>query len=156
LGDENKELYPEALNLFSHYYERHMLDTTGPYHGIREVLNHFSEKRKIVLTNKLVFFAEKILEALTLSRYFMEIIGGDSNSFRKPDPGVLLPVIERYALKKEKVVMIGDGVNDLLLARNTGVISCAFLNGLTERNRLMDLSPDFIYENPEELIHLFQ
>lgn len=156
LGDENKELRPEALNLFSDYYERHMLDTTEPYQGIREVLNHFSQKRKIVLTNKRVFFAEEILEALALSRCFMEIIGADSNSSRKPDPGVLQPVIEKYALKKEMVVMIGDGINDLLLAKNTGVIGCAFLNGLTERSRLMDLSPDVIYENPEELIHLFK
>ena len=33
----------------------------------------------------------------------------------------------------ERTVVIGDGVNDILLARQAGALSCAFLGGITER-----------------------
>jgi phosphoglycolate phosphatase len=51
--------------------------------------------------------------------------------------------------------MIGDGVNDVLLAKNAGVLSCSFLIGLTVRHVLLKLKPDFSYENLLELTKLF-
>jgi phosphoglycolate phosphatase len=156
LGEENSKYCQDAKERFSDYYEKHMLDTTVPYDGIQEVLQLFWDKKKIILTNKRVYYAKRIIDALSLSNHFMEIIGADSTSFKKPDSRVVLPVIHRYAIRKERAVMIGDGVNDLLLARNTGMVSCAFLGGLTEPDQLLALSPDVTYEYPRDLIHLFE
>jgi len=51
--------------------------------------------------------------------------------------------------------MIGDGINDILLARNSGIMSCAFLAGLTDRTILTGMNPDFRFEHFRELPLLF-
>jgi len=156
LGEENNRHFQDALAMFSDYYEKHMLDTTVPYEGIHEALQFFSDTKKIILSNKRVYYAKRIIDALSLSKHFVDIIGADSTPYKKPDSRVVLPVLQGYAVRKERAVMIGDGVNDLVLANNTGMVSCAFLGGLTEPNRLLALSPDVTYENPRDLIYLFE
>jgi phosphoglycolate phosphatase len=42
-----------------------------------------------------------------------------------------------------------------MLAKNTGVLSCALLNGLTRRDILLGLEPDYACEGLRELIKIF-
>jgi phosphoglycolate phosphatase len=42
-----------------------------------------------------------------------------------------------------------------MLAKNTGVLSCALLNGLTHRDLLLALDPDFLCEGLRELLKIF-
>jgi phosphoglycolate phosphatase len=62
-----------------------------------------------------------VLEELGLARHFQVIIGGDSMSVRKPDPGHLHTVIERLGGAPSRAVMIGDSEYDLLAARAAGL-----------------------------------
>lgn len=155
LGPENRHLAGRALEIFSSHYAGHMLDTTEPYPGIRDVLEGFGGKKKIVVTNKRQAFTDSIVQALGIAHYFEEIIGADRTPFRKPDERLLLPLLEKYRPHSDKTVVIGDGVNDVLLAKNCHVASCAFLNGLTDRKNLMALEPDLTYEDPRELLKMF-
>jgi len=52
-------------------------------------------------------------------------------------------------------VMIGDGVNDILLAQRAGAISCALLNGMSDREKLLRLAPDLVCESLADLKALF-
>jgi len=52
---------------------------------------------------------------LGIDGYFEDIIGADSVSCRKPDPGLLIPLLKEYGAEKRHTVVIGDGVNDILL-----------------------------------------
>jgi phosphoglycolate phosphatase len=52
-------------------------------------------------------------------------------------------------------VIVGDGINDVLLARNARIMSCAFLNGLTKREILLDLKPDDTCETLADLISIY-
>jgi len=155
LGPDSQHLFDQAMDIFSDYYARHMLDTTCLCDHVVEVLEHFDDKRKVIVTNKRRFFTIKITDALHISRYFEEIIGADSTAYKKPDARVLLSHLERVGVKGRDAVVIGDGVNDIMLAKNTGVLSFALLNGLTKRERLLSLKPDFACEGLGELITIF-
>lgn len=155
LGNSFQHLFDRAMDIFSDYYARHMLDTTCLCDSVIEVLDHFHEKKKIIITNKRRYFTLKMTDALGISRYFEEIIGADSTAYKKPDPRLFIPVLERVHAVYNDTVVIGDGVNDLMLAKNSGVLSCALLNGLTHRNILLALDPDFACEGLRELINLF-
>jgi len=89
--------------------------------------------------------------ALNIADFFDEIIGADTTPYVKPDPLLIKTILERFPVEKKKTVIIGDGVNDILLARNSGIVSCAFLNGLGRRDELLALEPDIVFEQFEEL-----
>lgn len=156
LGEANGGRFDLALELFGAHYREHMLDTTVPYPGIETVLRHLAGKRKVILTNKRYAFARPIADALGLTGHFEEVIGADSTPFIKPDPRLLELVTRRFDVPPERTAVIGDGANDVLLARNGGAVSCAYLNGLTPRESLLALGPDCTYEDPLELVTLLR
>jgi phosphoglycolate phosphatase len=155
LGNSFQYLFERAMDIFSDYYAKHMLDTTCLCDSVIEVLEHFHDKRKVIITNKRRYFTLKMTDALGISKYFEEIIGADSTAYKKPDPRLFIPLLERVHAVYDAMVVIGDGVNDIMLAKNTGVLSCALLNGLTRRNILLALDPDYACEGLRELINLF-
>jgi phosphoglycolate phosphatase len=155
LGKESQHLFDRAMDIFSDYYARHMLDTTCLCDSAIEVLDHFRNKKKLIITNKRRYFTFKMTDALGISKYFEEIIGADSTAYKKPDPRLFIPLLERVHAVYNDTVVIGDGVNDIMLAKNTGVLSCALLNGLTHRDILLALDPDFACEGLRELIKIF-
>lgn len=155
LRKDSQYLFDRAMDIFSAYYTEHMLDTTYLYDSVIEVLDHFSNKKKVIITNKRRYFTLKMTDALGISKYFEEIIGADSTAYKKPDPRLFVPLLERVDAAYNDTVIIGDGVNDIMLAKNTGVLSCALLNGFTHRNILLALDPDFACEGLGELIKIF-
>ncbi|MGD1152517.1 MAG: HAD-IA family hydrolase [Syntrophales bacterium] len=155
LGNEFQHLFDEAMDIFSDYYARHMLDMTSLCDSVIEVLDHFRDKKKVIITNKRRYFTFKMTDALGITKYFEEIIGADSTAYKKPDPRLFIPLIERVGAVYNDTVVIGDGVNDIMLAKNTGVLSCALLNGLTHRDILLALDPDFACEGLRELLKIF-
>jgi phosphoglycolate phosphatase len=155
LGKASHDRFEEALNLFSRHYDEHMLDTTILYPGVKEVLRHFHDKKKVILTNKRHRFAAALCDALQLTRSFDDILGADSTPYIKPDARLVGPLLERYHAHPDRTVVIGDGVNDILLARNAGLLSCAILNGLTSRETLLNLNPDDVCEYLSEITNIF-
>lgn len=155
LGNENHHRFHEALEIFREYYAEHMLDKTELYPGVRDVLDYFKDTKKCVVTNKPYDFALKISQALKIDKYFDDIIGMDSTKHKKPDPHLVRSLLERYGIKREKTVVVGDGKNDMMLAKKSGVTSCAFLNGFTEREKLLRFKPDYTCESMGELKKLF-
>jgi phosphoglycolate phosphatase len=151
LGESNRDRFAEALERFNDIYADHLLDHTGLYPGVTDVLRHFCGKDMVLITNKGLNFALAICRGLGITGFFRQIIAGDSNEFMKPDPRLLLPLFEAFKAGPEETLIVGDGVNDILLARNTGARSCAFLNGLGKREDLLSLRPDFTIERMIDL-----
>ncbi len=155
LGPELQHRRDEALALFLAYYEEHLLDNTVLYPGVREVLEFFKHKKKMLITNKREMLARKITDHFVLTSAFDDIVGVGKNAWRKPDVRVLLPFLESFGICPEQTVVVGDGVADINLARNCGAKSCALLNGFTPREVLLSLNPDFACEELPELKTMF-
>jgi phosphoglycolate phosphatase len=151
LGSDSSEHFDSAMELFSSYYSEHLLDQTSLYPDVMSVLDHFESKKKVIVTNKMKGFTLQITKGLGIADRFLEIVGEDSTPFKKPDPRLLQLVMTKWGGKPECTIVIGDGVNDLLLARNAGALSCAFLNGITGREKLLALAPDLTCETLSDL-----
>jgi phosphoglycolate phosphatase len=151
LGEPHQDRFAEALERFKKIYADHLLDHTSLYPGVPEILRHFGGKEIVLITNKSLNFTLTLCSGLGIAGFFKQIIAGDSNDFMKPDPRLLLPLLEKFGSGPAETLVIGDGVNDILLARNTGVRSCAFLNGLGNREKLLRLRPDFVIEKMIDL-----
>ncbi|MCK9275483.1 MAG: HAD-IA family hydrolase [Syntrophales bacterium] len=147
--------FDRAKKIFLSYYETHLFDTTTLYPGARETLDYFDNTRKVIITNKNEYLTLKIVKHFGIEHYFEEILGIDSKSYAKPDERLLLPYLDRFSAGKRSTLVIGDGVNDILFARNARVLSCALLNGLGDRDELIAMNPDFYCEEMKDLRMLF-
>ena len=148
---QDQALREKALAIFSEHYDRHMMDHASLDPGVVEVLRHFAQKRKVILTNKRLRFTEKMAAALQIGDFFNEIIGADSTPFMKPDPRLVSNLLLRHPADRARTIMIGDGINDILLARNAGILSAGYLRGLGSREEILALGPDMVFEDFGEL-----
>jgi len=156
LGQDHIKYQEEAMIIFTDFYGKHLLDNTGLCPKVEEVLNNFVNKTKIILTNKRYNFTLAIAQGLNIAKYFVEIIGADSKPFKKPDRRVIDYILNKYAVAKENVLIIGDGINDIAVAKNSGILSCAYLNGLGNRQDLLNLNADYYCEDLLEINSLFK
>jgi len=68
----------------------------------------------------------KYLEHYNFLKYFKEIITREDKYLRKPDPQALIYLINKYNLKKEQTMYIGDRDIDIQCAINANIQSCYF------------------------------
>lgn len=151
LATEDLAKLDTAMEIYEAYYGDHLLDTTDLYPGVIEILGHFRSKKKIILTNKRYDFTLKIAGGLNILHYFDEVIGGDTEEFMKPDPRLVHPIMDRYGCLPGRAIIIGDGVNDILLAKRAGLSSCCILSGLGKREELLKLGADCYAESIAEI-----
>jgi len=156
LGRDHAGMHHEAMKIFTDYYGAHLLDNTVLYPHVEEVLKKFKNTNKIILTNKRYKFALMIAKGLKIEKYFTEIIGADSTPFFKPDRRVIDYILEKNKAERKKTLMIGDGMNDIDVARNAGILCCVHLNGLGNRSDLLKMKADYYCEDLLEINSLFR
>lgn len=122
------------LDRFIEHYEAGMPGKSRLYPGLLDSLNRLKAAGYIlaVCTNKMERLAVPLLNRLALTDYFAAIAGGDTFAFRKPDPAHILATVERAGGTSNKVLMIGDSINDILAARNGGIPSIAVPFGYSD------------------------
>lgn len=129
-----EEDVPALLDRFIAHYEAGMPGRSRPYPGLIEALDRLKAAgyRLAVCTNKMERLAIPLIEGLELTGYFTTIAGGDTFAFRKPDPAHILATVERAGGTPDKVLMIGDSINDILAARNGNIPSIAVPFGYSD------------------------
>jgi phosphoglycolate phosphatase len=156
LGDPaDRDFLQEALNFFLTHYREHKLDTTRPYHGVKDALHklagHDGARRKLaVLTNKPVRASRDILAGLGLAERFFQIYGGNSFETKKPDPLGANTLLQEAAVTPEEAVMVGDSQVDILTAQNAGLWSIGVTYGFAPKS-LEVVVPDVLVDTPAEL-----
>ncbi|MGH8297985.1 MAG: phosphoglycolate phosphatase [Steroidobacteraceae bacterium] len=108
-----------ASRLFMRHYESDATSRTTAFPGVREALAALRADAisLAVCTNKPARIATGILESLGLAGYFARLVGGDSLPFRKPDPRVLLAMLEELDAPPERSLLVGDSEVDAATAR---------------------------------------
>jgi phosphoglycolate phosphatase len=69
----------------------------------------------------------------------------------KPDPQMLLELMDEFGVARDATLMIGDTTHDLLMARNAGVAGLGVAYGAHPRQTLEAESPVFCAANVEQL-----
>jgi phosphoglycolate phosphatase len=154
VGEENQSRYEEALRVFRGHYLAHCLDRTRFYPGIDRVLTHFAAKHKAVATNKSLEYTTRILDGLG-AHHFACVVGGDNGYGLKPEPGMLLKILDELKVSRDRAVLIGDSTNDINGGHNAGIKVCAVGYGMGDRAKMAACNPDWFIEQPEDLIGLF-
>jgi phosphoglycolate phosphatase len=114
-----------ALARFLALYDARLVATTRPYEGVVEMLHDSSARARLaVLTNKPAHSTQRLLDAFDLRKYFAEVVCGDGDVPRKPDPAGLAGLVERAGVDRSRALMVGDSPADVQTALNAGVPMC--------------------------------
>lgn len=108
----------EAITLWRAFYLAHILEETVLYPGVRETLDvlPIQKMQKAVLSNKPERHCVALLKGLGIHDHFVRIIGGDTFERMKPDPLPMETLCTSIGVPVSNVLMIGDGINDAMIA----------------------------------------
>lgn len=117
--DRVASLYPRFLET----YGPHAADETRMFPGVLEALKAFKDSGigLGVCTNKPEKISRSILESLSVAHFFGAVIGGDTLTVKKPEPGPLIEGFKRLGCAPENGLMVGDSGADANAARAAGV-----------------------------------
>lgn len=115
----------EALARFRAIYDRRLVVHTRPYEGIPDLVRSCAGRASLaVLTNKPEQPSRRLLEAFDLAGAFAQVIGGDSDFPRKPDPAGLIHLMSLAGAGPAGTLLVGDSPIDLETGRRAGVPVC--------------------------------
>lgn len=148
----SEEQLVRQMKEFVEFYHGTMPGESVPYPGLVTALDRLQDAglKLAVCTNKPEMLAKRLLEGLGLLGRFAAVTGGDTFTFRKPHAEHLLSTVANAGGKVERSVMVGDSLNDILVARNAAVPSIAVPFGYSDVP-IESLSPDRIIHHFDEL-----
>jgi len=151
LDSGNKDLLNKAVNMYESYFIEHALDETVLYPHVDEILKYFKEKILLIVTNRSKKSSEFALRNLGILRYFKDIIGGDDEACLKPSPCPLERMIARFAINKERSIIVGDMAIDVIAGKEVGMLTCAVTYGIGKKEDIVKANPDYIIDDLLEL-----
>ena len=157
-GEPDGELFERALPLFQRHYRDTFTVTSKPFPGVVAGLQrmHAAGLRLACVTNKAIGFSAPLLEVTGLAGYFELVIGGDSLPSKKPDPGPLLHVAERFSIPPAGLLVVGDSDNDSRAGRAAGCPVILVAYGYTGGRDVRELDADAIVRDLVEAYSLIQ
>lgn len=150
-GCEDEASVQKAAGLYWEHFMAHAVDETVLYPHAREILEHFKDKRKFILTNRYKDFAEATLKGLGIIGYFEDIIGGDDEACLKPSACVLDNIELKVKVDRKRSLIVGDMAVDIMAGKNLGIRTCWITHGLGKAEEVRPLEPDFIIGDLIEL-----
>ena len=114
-------LYEHAFPIFEKHYTELLLQSK-PYAGVIAGLDAMKAAgfRLGCVTNKLARYTEPLLNGVGLAKYFELVLSGDTLSEKKPHPLPLLHAAKFFGVPIDKLLLIGDSLNDTVAARAAG------------------------------------
>lgn len=113
------DIPPGLIEAYRNYYDKHLLDQTTVYPGIRQLLKQLKSDHLAVVTNKYQSAAERIIEHF-FPDTFDDVIG-DGRFGRKPDPAAIHYLMAHFDVSSQDTWLIGDSRVDRDAAISAGI-----------------------------------
>lgn len=136
------------------YYRRHPIDFTRWMPWAREALEAISDIGDFAMalcTNKPRPVTDAVLSALGVRSRFRIVVAGGDVPEKKPAAAPLLYAAKRLGIGPERLVMVGDGPQDVECARRAGARAIAIEGGFFPRDRLVEARPDVLLSSLSDL-----
>ncbi len=103
------------------------LEECKPFPGVLEMLKHIKDtgRYNYIYTHRGISTIN-LLKKHGIEDSFTDCITSQHSFERKPSPAAILYFIEKYNMKLQEAIMIGDRDLDILSAKNAGIQACFF------------------------------
>lgn len=156
-NDINHDKFLKVFTTYQNYYEKNSQVLTKPFPNIMKLLEVLKSENYLlfVVSNKFQNLVED-LNKIHFKNLFTEAIGERSDLKIKPNPDMLLYVLNKYNLKNEDVLFVGDSEIDILTAKNANIKVCAVTWGFRDLYTLEQLNPNFLVNDPLEILDVIK
>ncbi|MDX1692605.1 MAG: phosphoglycolate phosphatase [Ketobacteraceae bacterium] len=146
--------FATAFPVFRKHYQACNGRLTRLYDGVRECLEVLQALGvpQAVVTNKPKLFADPLLAALGIDRFFDRVIGGDCFPEKKPSPMALDHLARDLSVKPGHSLMVGDSKHDVGAGRAAGYRVLCVSYGYNHGEPIADSRPDAIVDSLAELV----
>ena len=116
-------------NIFLEKYNECFKEKTSLFPYVKTVLKKLVKKnfKLVLVSNKPEYYSRELLIHFNILKYFSFISGGDTYTFRKPDPRHITKTIKNAGIKSYSCLFIGDSKFDLQCSDNAD-IPCILLS----------------------------
>lgn len=141
---------------FVKYYTEHIDTHTQPYDGIPELLRELVARgvQVAVASNKFQAGTEKLVRLFFPEIPFAGVLGQREGVPLKPDPAVVIEILRRTGVARERVLYVGDSGVDMQTAAEAGVRSVGVTWGFRTREELAASGACHIVDRSEEILDL--
>lgn len=126
------------------------------YNGFNEVLSFIKTNtiRCCIVTTSPSVYANKVISYFNIPCEF--IVDYFSTTLKKPHPDPMLKALELFHLSNMEVLSFGDRTIDIEASNSAKIKSVACTWGSPEKSTLLNSNPNFIINQPEEIINLIK
>lgn len=156
IGSNDPKLIDKAMKAYAEIYFKSGLKNITVYPHVKETLELLNDKIKVILSNKKDDFINKIMENTGLSKYFKEVMGGDTSPCLKPDPCAVVKIANKYKIPKEKILFVGDMAIDIQTGKNAGVLTCGVTYGFDGKEKVQKENPDYLIDDFGDLKNIIE
>jgi len=148
-GEPDAATFARAQPIYEKHYAEVVSLSSRPYPDVVAGLKALKKTgyRMACITNKAEKFTIPLLRDTGLYDYFELILSGDSLPRRKPDPLPLLHACEKFGITPDKMLLIGDSLNDTQAARAAGCHVFCVPYGYNRGADVRDLDLDAVVES---------
>jgi len=148
-GDVLEVMYTNFVNFAT---EDEFVDSIKTIKGIKNSLRKLRKKYRLAVgsanSRRLL---NGFLAKLGLSKYFDFVVSGNDVANGKPNPEMLLKIINNFGISPGEAVYVGDSISDIIAAKRAKVRSVVVLTGALSLEQAQDLRPDFIVNDATQL-----
>jgi phosphoglycolate phosphatase len=143
------EISEHASKIYRSHYETHFLSGTKLIAGVKETLEAIAGMGLLIacVTNKTQTYCVRQLEHFDLMKRMDLVLGARQGYPPKPDPAMILAVLEKLDLAPEEAAMVGDTPIDVAASRAAGVHAWAVGGNYTSKEDINLAGPDLFFED---------
>lgn len=155
-NNRDKGTVDKIVDLIDTVYTTNWADHSHPYDGIPKLLDALTNRhfKMAVLSNKSKYFTELMVNKLLSKWYFEIVVGASADTPKKPDPTSTRQIIEKFKVKPEDIIYLGDTDIDMRTAVAAGVFPVGALWGFRDAKELLANGAKSIIRYPLDLIKL--
>ncbi|MCI0524496.1 MAG: HAD-IA family hydrolase [Acidobacteria bacterium] len=152
--EAKSEELTEVYRAFTRQWHDEMIE---PFEGIEETLRELRARGLSlgVVSSKMRAGLLRGLDAYQMAGNFDVIVAGDDCENHKPHPEPLLRALGALNKSRDEVIYIGDSAHDIAAGRAARVRTAAAAWGPFPRNELAQSLPDYLLDNPKDLLTIF-
>lgn len=143
---------------YEHYYFNELAkNESGPrlFSGVEALLQTLKDQGYILVVA--TSMSRKSLDAMMQRFQVTDFFSASrccEETAPKPDPAMLISLLDEFSLSSDQALMMGDTENDMLMAQSIGMDRVALSTGVHDIERLQKYQPIAVLDDIQELVML--
>lgn len=154
----SEDTLKRCVSLMKEEYSKNYLNKTRPYDGIYEMLNYLyrNNYKLSILSNKQHFFTNELVKHFFGEFNFVAVRGIETSEDRKPNPRLAIQIADAMGIPPHRIMLIGDSMNDIITARNCGMIPVGVSWGFKSYEEMLSYKPTYLLQNPMDIAQVLE